>query len=199
MKGGRAKWPRGKALGGSSQLNYMLYVRGHPDDYNSWAELTQDESWSYENVLPAFMKSQSLAEGSLKNPLDDGFHGHDGPVTVTHPAASGSSALAEAMMAAGQETGLPELAPNPDYNGRNQTGISVTQRNIGADGRRQSTSYSFLNDARKRSNCHVLTGAHVGRVVIEDGVAKGVVVVGADGKLDTHAANTNEFSSQGAY
>ena len=118
MTGGRAKWPRGKALGGSSQLNYMLYVRGHPEDYNSWAELTQDENWNYENVLPAFMKSQSLAEDSLKHPLDRGFHGEDGPVTVTHPAASGSSALAEAMIAAGQETGLPELAPNPDYNGR---------------------------------------------------------------------------------
>jgi choline dehydrogenase len=48
----------------------MLYVRGHPEDYDSWAALTQDEGWSYENVLPAFMKSQSLAEGSLN------FHRH---------------------------------------------------------------------------------------------------------------------------
>lgn len=182
MTGGRAKWPRGKALGGSSQLNYMLYVRGHPEDYDSWAALTQDEGWSYENVLPAFMKSQSLAEGSLKHPLDSGFHGEDGPVTVTHPAASGSSALAEAMLAAGRETGLPELATNPDYNGRSQTGMSVTQRNIGTDGRRQSTSHSFLTEARQRPNCHVLTGAHVARVIIEDGTAKGVEVVGADGK-----------------
>ena len=50
-------WPRGKSLGGSSNLNYMLYVRGHPLDYDNWANLTGDLTWSYENVLPYFKKS----------------------------------------------------------------------------------------------------------------------------------------------
>ena len=70
------------------------------------------------------------------------------------------------MIAAAVETGLPEMAFNADYNGENQTGVSYTQRNIGTDGRRQSTSYAFLNTARERPNMTVVTGAHVARVII---------------------------------
>lgn len=50
-------FPRGKSLGGSSNLNYMFYLRGNPQDYDNWANLTNDESWSYQNVLPYFKKS----------------------------------------------------------------------------------------------------------------------------------------------
>lgn len=50
-------WPRGKALGGTSNLNYMLYVRCHPKDYDNWANITGDPTWRYENVLPFFKKS----------------------------------------------------------------------------------------------------------------------------------------------
>ena len=88
----------------------------------------------------------------------------------------------KAMLAAAAETGLPELANNPDYNGAEQTGTSVTQRNIGSDGTRQSTAKSFLRPALSRPNFTVLTGAHVSRVIIEEGEAKGVEVVGADGE-----------------
>ena len=50
-------WPRGKQLGGSSGLNFMIYSRGHPLDYDNWANLTGDPTWRYENVLPYFKKS----------------------------------------------------------------------------------------------------------------------------------------------
>ena len=110
--GGVSNWPRGKTLGGSSQLNYMLYVRGHPEDYKSWAELSGDDSWNFEGVLPFFKKTESLATGSLVNDLDAEFHGDDGPVTVTHPAENASTPLMKAMLAAAEETGLPELANN---------------------------------------------------------------------------------------
>lgn len=53
----RSFWPRGKVLGGSSVLNYMLYVRGHPLDYDLWANLTGDLGWNYEAVLPFFKKT----------------------------------------------------------------------------------------------------------------------------------------------
>jgi choline dehydrogenase-like flavoprotein len=53
----RSSWPRGKLLGGTSNLNYMVYIRGHPNDYDNWAKLTGDKSWAYENVLPFFKKS----------------------------------------------------------------------------------------------------------------------------------------------
>ncbi len=53
----RSFWPRGKVLGGSSVLNYMLYVRGHPLDYDLWANMTGDSEWNYENVLPFFKRT----------------------------------------------------------------------------------------------------------------------------------------------
>jgi choline dehydrogenase-like flavoprotein len=68
MQGNLSPWPRGKLLGGSSNLNYMFYVRGSPHDYNNWAKLTGDETWKYENVLPYFKKSEDY-RGSYK---DDG-------------------------------------------------------------------------------------------------------------------------------
>jgi choline dehydrogenase-like flavoprotein len=59
MNENRSSWPRGKLLGGSSNLNYMLYVRGNPKDYDDWAKVTGDDSWSYENLLPFFKKSMN--------------------------------------------------------------------------------------------------------------------------------------------
>lgn len=57
MKNGRCNWPRGKVLGGSSVLNYMLYVRGNKHDYNHW-EALGNEGWNYESVLKYFKKSE---------------------------------------------------------------------------------------------------------------------------------------------
>ena len=75
--GGQMMLPRGKMLGGSSGLNYMAYVRGHPGDFDSWAAGGAD-GWSYEEVLPYFRK----AEGFVNSPelhADTDVHGHDGP------------------------------------------------------------------------------------------------------------------------
>lgn len=52
-------WPRGKMVGGSSQLNFMIYMRGHPKDFEQWANMSGDNSWRYENLLPAFKKSEN--------------------------------------------------------------------------------------------------------------------------------------------
>src|SRR5512141_1844830 len=73
--------PRGKMLGGSSGLNYMAYVRGHPGDFDAWAAGGAD-GWSYEEVLPYFLK----AEGFVDSPelhADADVHGSDGPVGVS--------------------------------------------------------------------------------------------------------------------
>ncbi len=60
------KWPRGKVLGGSSTLNYLMYLRGHPADYNNWANLTNDRTWNYENLLPYFKKSIAKYKGKFQ-------------------------------------------------------------------------------------------------------------------------------------
>src|SRR2546427_9798328 len=60
LNGQRVPVPRGKMLGGSSSLNYMMYVRGHPGDFDSWAE-GGATGWSYTEVLPYFRKSEGLS------------------------------------------------------------------------------------------------------------------------------------------
>lgn len=71
----RLWWPRGKVLGGSSSINAMCYVRGHPRDYDEWAALGCP-GWSFAEVLPYFRKAESNARGG------DAFHGADGPLSV---------------------------------------------------------------------------------------------------------------------
>ena len=67
--------PRGKALGGSSAVNAMLYVRGHQKDYNEWRDLGCD-GWGWDDVLPYFLKAEGNARGS------DDLHNGDGPLKV---------------------------------------------------------------------------------------------------------------------
>jgi len=86
--------PRGKTLGGSSSLNGMIYVRGHPSDYDGWAEMGND-GWGYEEMLPYFKRAEHFEPG------DGDYHGEDGPLNVAeqvepHPV---SEALVDAMEA----------------------------------------------------------------------------------------------------
>src|SRR5690349_12749558 len=78
---GRMMVPRGRMLGGSSGINYMAYVRGHPGDFDSWASAGAD-GWSYDQVLPYFKKSEGLVP-SEAIPLDLEAHGTEGPLGVS--------------------------------------------------------------------------------------------------------------------
>jgi choline dehydrogenase len=71
-------WPRGKMLGGSSSLNAMMYVRGHRSDYDQWRQLG-NAGWGYDDVLPYFKRSEGFAGRSAAA----GFHGTEGPVTIS--------------------------------------------------------------------------------------------------------------------
>lgn len=153
--------PRGKVLGGSSSINGMLYVRGQPFDYDSWAQLG-NRGWSYDEVLPFFKRSESFERGG------DEFRGGDGELNVAdmrehHP-------ILDAYVEAGQDIGY---AKNPDYNGASQEGFGyyqVTQRN----GRRHSTASAFLDPARTRPNLKIQTRALAQCVLSEDRRATGV-------------------------
>ena len=112
---GRMMVPRGKMLGGSSGLNYMAYVRGHPGDFDGWAA-DGGKGWSYDDVLPYFMKSEDLAapeppEGVV---IDDDAHGTGGPLGVS--VRSPRTLAAEQFVEAAEATGIPM----GDYNGRDR-------------------------------------------------------------------------------
>ncbi len=117
---GRMMVPRGKMLGGSSGINYMAYVRGHPGDFDSWAA-DGATGWSYEEVLAYFKKSEGLApSGDIT--VDTDAHNTQGPlgVSVRSPVIRGSQEFVEAAVAAGIPVG--------DYNGRDRGELTVSCR-----------------------------------------------------------------------
>jgi choline dehydrogenase len=164
LNGRRVPVPRGKMLGGSSSLNYMMYVRGHPGDFDSWAA-GGATGWSYTEVLPYFRKSEGLAR-SGDIPIDAPAHNSAGPlgVSVRAPALQAASEFVEAAVAAG--------IPRGDYNGRERGGaagsVSLTQYTI-RQGKRSSTYHAFLEgEPEQRPNLTIITGAQATRVILEE-------------------------------
>ncbi|GLH00994.1 glucose dehydrogenase [FAD, quinone]-like [Gryllus bimaculatus] len=148
MNGQRCNWPRGRALGGSSTINAMLYVRGNRRDYDQWAELG-NPGWSYEEVLPYFKKSEDMTIAEFYDPR---FHARGGPLTVEEYGYH--SQLTETFMEAVRELGYPI----GDFNGARQ---SVFMRSHGTlrNGLRCSTAKAFLRPAARRPNLQVPTRA----------------------------------------
>jgi len=168
MKDDRCNWPRGKVLGGSSVLNYMMYVRGNRMDYDSWLE-QGNPGWGYDDALYYFKKSEDNRNPYLARTP---YHSMGGYLTVSE--APYKTPLADAFVRAGQEMGYDIR----DINGERQTGFMVPQGTI-RRGARCSTSKAFLRPARLRKNLHVSINAHVSRVVVdpETKVAYGVEMV----------------------
>jgi choline dehydrogenase len=159
--GRRLYWPRGKTLGGSSSINAMIYVRGHPTDYDRWADLG-NEGWDYESMLPYFRRSEHF------EPAGSRYHGLGGPLNVADPRSPRplSRRFVDAAAAAGHER-------NPDFNGDRQAGVGLyhlTQK----DGARHSAADAFLTPALDRPNLRAETGAHVTRITFEGDRATGV-------------------------
>src|SRR5512132_1696278 len=160
---GRMMVPRGKMLGGSSAINYMAYVRGHPGDFDAWAA-GGATGWGYDDVLPYFKKSEGLApSGDIV--VDADAHNTEGPlgVSVRAPVLTGAQEFVDAAVAAG--------IPRGDYNGRDRSGsdgvVSLLQTTTRA-GKRASTYHAFLEgEVEQRPNVEVICGAHVTRVILE--------------------------------
>ncbi|HEY8644087.1 MAG TPA: choline dehydrogenase [Candidatus Dormibacteraeota bacterium] len=179
-------WPRGKMLGGSSSINAMIYMRGHPADYDGWEKLG-NEGWSWQDVLPYFKRSENNQRGA------DEYHGVGGPLDVSDLRYV--NPVTRAVIQSGVETfGWPE---NRDFNGAAQEGIGlnqVTQRN----GRRWSAASAFLKPALKRPNLTVITGALAHRVVLEDGRASGVELSTNGGPSRVERASREVILAAGA-
>lgn len=183
LNGRSVYWPRGKVLGGSSTINGMLYVRGNRRDYDRWAQLGLP-GWSYEEVLPAFRRS----EGHIQR--KDDFHNSEGELTVCR--ARGSNPLHEVFIEAGTQAGHPK---NDDFNGEEQEGFGRFDFTI-RDGKRWSTSRAFLKPVQQRKNLHVETGALTHRIIVENDRAVGVEY-SQDGQTKRVYANREVILSAG--
>ena len=146
--------PRGKLLGGSSAINGLVYVRGQPQDYDTWAQMGC-RGWGWDQVAPVFRRMESY-EGA-----QSGERGEDGPLRVSEVPDQNPlyDAIKQAAVAAGYKI-------NPDYNAPDQDGIATTQTTI-SRGRRQSTYEAYLKPALKRPNLHIVTEAQTQRVLLE--------------------------------
>ena len=198
LGGGRIPVPRGKMLGGSSGINYMAYVRGHPADFDSWAEAGAT-GWSYRHVLPYFKKSEGLVP-SEEIPIDAQAHNSNGTlgVSVRSPVLPGAREFVDAAVAAG--------IPRGDYNGRDRGGpagvVSLLQTST-RHGKRSSTYRAFLEGGtERRPNLEIITGAHATRVILEGSpgqmVAKGVEYHTATGETCVAIATKEVVLSAGA-
>ncbi|MGC1329645.1 GMC family oxidoreductase [Pseudomonas sp.] len=153
--------PRGKALGGSSSMNSMIYIRGHASDYDRWAQ----PGWDWASVLPYFKQSENNRLGQ-----DPALHGTGGELNVE--AARDPNPVSGMFVKAAEKIGIRR---NDDFNGPRLEGCGIynlTQKNA----RRLSSYRAFVAPVLDRTNLTVVTDCTVKSVVVEQKIAKGVVV-----------------------
>ncbi|ANY60920.1 choline dehydrogenase [Comamonas aquatica] len=165
LNGRSLRYPRGKTLGGCSSINGMIYMRGQARDYDQWATLTGDDSWRWEQVLPAFMKHEShwrLDEGQPPNPAFANLHGHKGEWRVEKQRLRWD--ILDAFSQAAQQAGIPATQ---DFNGGDNEGVGYFEVNQ-KDGWRWNTAKAFLRPkCYGRPNFEMWTMAQATRLVVE--------------------------------
>lgn len=175
LNGRRGYQPRGKAVGGSSSVNAMAYIRGQREDYDDWAA-RGNPGWGFDDVLPYFLRAEHNERGANE------WHGSGGPLNVAD--LQQPNRYTPAFIEAGRQAGLPL---NPDFNGPQQEGVGlyqVTQKN----GERCSAAKAYLAPALQRPNLTLFTDAQVLRVLLEGRRAVGVELLRGGQRLTLRAA-----------
>lgn len=168
LNGRRGFQPRGRGLGGSSAINAMLYVRGHPSDYDEWADLGAT-GWDWQSVLPYFLKAEGNVRGA------GALHAASGPLQVAdqRQPAPITRAFVQAM-------GHLQVPENPDFNGEAQEGaglFQVTQFHSGPrKGERCSAAAAYLHPLMHRANLTVMTGTRAVKILTDGTRATGLLV-----------------------
>uniref|UniRef100_A0A0U9HY22 Putative GMC oxidoreductase n=1 Tax=Chrysomela populi TaxID=154003 RepID=A0A0U9HY22_CHRPP len=161
---------RARGMGGTSLMNGAVYERGMPSTFDEWAEITNDPSWSYENVLPLFEKSEDFHLRNPNTPVESEYHGKGGLLNVEQK-------IPEDFVTSLFLEGQKELGTDiVDYNGRSQLGASIFQLYT-KNGRRQDVYEAFLKPVKHRRNLHISTESYVTKIDIHrlSKKAKGVI------------------------
>ena len=157
--------PRGKVVGGSSAINGQTFIRGAPEDFDTWASWGNDE-WSYLKVLPYFRKLETDED------IQDDFHGTDGPMPVRRHKRNTWPLLQEAFYQACVAAGFPE---HSDIHHPDSTGVSPRAEN-NIDGVRMSTALTYINPSRHRLNLTIRPNVLARRILFDGTRATGVEV-----------------------
>jgi choline dehydrogenase len=156
LNGRVLRYPRGKTLGGSSSINGMIYMRGQSRDYEHWADLTGDDDWRWQSVLPAFKKHEDFYLGA------DEMHGAGGEWRIEKQRLRWD--ILDAFAEAASQAGVPHTA---DFNRGNNEGVGYFQVNQ-KNGWRWNTAKAFLRPTcYGRPNFELWTGAQVSRLLFE--------------------------------
>ncbi|KWX66474.1 GMC family oxidoreductase [Mycobacterium sp. NAZ190054] len=183
----RHNWPRGHTLGGSSSINAMVYLRGHPNDFNYWAQ-SGCEGWDYESVLPYFKRMETVAQ------RDGHYRGADGPMFPAPAAPADANPLSEVFLQGAAAAGFPLT---DDFNGRHAEGAGWHDLSIRA-GSRQSTAAAYLHPVcRTRTNLTVSTRSRARKLLFERSRCVGVEFH-REGRLLSARAGTEVIVSAGA-
>ena len=162
LGGRRMPFPAGKVLGGSSAINGMVYIRGQAEDYDAWRD-AGNAGWGWDDVLPYFRQAEDQQHGESES------HGAGGPIGVSDTLPS--SPASRLFLDAAVRSGIPR---RDDLNAGDQHGIALVQGTI-RNGRRMSTAVGYLRPAMAHPGLRIVTGALVDRIVVDGGVATGVV------------------------
>lgn len=190
LGGRRGYQPRGKALGGSSAINAMLYVRGHRSDYDAWAE-SGCKGWSFDEVLPYFQRSEGNERGA------DALHGGGGPLRVSNQKSP--RPVTKAFIEACAEN---QIRLNDDFNGPEQEGAGLYQVTQfwgeARNGERCSAAAAYLHPVMQRPNLTVVTRAQATCVTFDGKRATGVRYR-RNGKEEKAEARREVILSGGAF
>lgn len=167
LNGRRGYQPRGRALGGSSAINAMVYIRGQKQDYDAWADLGCT-GWGWKDVLPYFKKSENNVRG------EDAAHGSSGPLHVSDQKAP--RPISHSFVDANIEVQIPRAT---DFNGGDNEGASLYQSTMfhspEKNGERCSAAAAFLHPIMdSRPNLTVITKAHATRILFDGKRATGI-------------------------
>ncbi|CAG9559040.1 unnamed protein product [Danaus chrysippus] len=156
MKNQRCFWPRGRAVGGTSVINYMIYTRGRPQD---WDRIAADGNygWSYNDVLKYYIE---MEKSDLKGYEKAPHRGRDGDLPVEFPPIK--TRLVEAFLKAGEMLGSPTV----DYNAPENVGFGRVQATM-SRGHRFSAAKSFLHGHKNRPNLHILPESRATKILID--------------------------------
>lgn len=151
---------QGKMLGGTGSLDYTGYERGNKHDYNRWAKLTNDQTWSWNSVQPAFHKNENLTDEAILNSPNRRFYGTHGKIKVMKEYFQKNQKYFGAFRELGYDTPL-------DINPDTPLGFTDVMFNIG-DGVRQSTALKFLSPIKNDRNLYVLKNSFVTKIIFDD-------------------------------
>jgi choline dehydrogenase len=172
---GTQMWLKGRVLGGSSSINGLIYARGRPEDYDTWAA-EGAAGWGWDKIGPAFkaIEGHELGEGE--------FRGAEGRLKITMQPTKYE--LTDALLAAGRALGVPTVA---DVNDTTTDGGFGYQTRTILNGRRMSAARAFLHPAAKRPNLTVLPNTMARKIVFEGTKAVGLALKDPAGEREVRA------------